>query len=424
MKMISTIASTFVLMSLAVACKFGNNPGPGSSSTKDFAASNQGPNFAVVAAFLPEDPKGLQADLYNWRNLFLLKDLGVYNVSAYSATTMNPNSKSTDIIQAFSAIAPQMTASSTVVFTFSGRSSGGKLRLADGLFSFGQLVASLNAKPGQRFYFLHDSADLNGSAADVNSFLIDVNGSATKDLKFPEVVEFAAHSPVTAVTPLARLSVQFAGVLDSMKRNSPNATLDQFFKAVAASSGSVYRASNPAILSQTLLASYNSPIKASGAGTPVQPAAGSKYQLVEVSMVGCGPCQQLAEELAAKTFPNCTVKTIIGDGDAAGWTSFAGAKASTHLVAGAEAEKLKATVNASSMSSFPQLLLVDATGSTVVKPDVQGSYAADCGGASGGGGGILPGGASGGDSSDDSSDYSDDSGDDSGSEEDFGLIKK
>ena len=406
------IVVSLMLLATVSGCKL--NGSKSSSSTKDFAASASGPNFALVSAYLPEemigqpgiDPQGNNSgfvkDLYNWKNLFARKDLGIYNVSMYStsATNVNANNKSTDIIAAFAAIGPQLTKDSTIVFTFSGRSSGGKLRLADGLFSFGQLVAPLKGKLGKRFYFLSDAADLN-PAINTSSFLIDaVPNASGKDLAFPEVVEFSAHSRPSA-TVNGRLSVEFAGVLDAMERTNPKALLGTFFQAVVAATAknaagpATFRVSSPSLQQETLLSAANLPANAGGSNpaivpTPAAaagtPAAGSaKYNLIEVSMVGCGPCKQLAEEIADKTLPNCTVKTVIGSGDTAGWTSFAGSKASSHLVTMGENDTYKSKYGIPQMNSFPQLLLVDPATDQVVEQDAQGDYVSKCGGSGGGG---------------------------------------
>lgn len=403
------IAVSFALLAAFTGCKLNSNK-PG-SSTKDFAANANGPNFAVISAYLPEerlgqpgiDPQGNNSgfikDLYNWNNLFARKDLGVYTISMYSTTAMNPDTRSTDIIQAFTAIAPQLKADSTIVFTFTGRTSGGKLRLADGLFSFGQLVAPLKGKPGKRFYFLSDAADLKNPTA--GSFLIDANASGTKDLSFPEVVEFSAHSRTNS-TVVGRLAVEFSGALDGMLRSNPKAKLGEFFKAVIAGTSknatgpAIYRVSSPGLETETLLSVANLPAKAAAVATPSaigpmttpQAGAAAKYTLIEVSMVGCGPCKDLAEEIGGMSLPGCNVKTVIGSGDPEGWKAFAGAAASKHVVSQAENSQYQNKYGISSMQSFPQLLLIDTATDQVVSQDAQGDYASKCGGTGSLGGGI------------------------------------
>lgn len=406
------IIVAFALLATVSGCKF--NSSKSESNTKDFAANANGPNFALIAAFLPEempgqsgiDPQGNNSgfikDLYNWNNLFARKILGTYNISMYSTTQMNPNTKSTDIIKAFEAIAPQLNKDSTIVFTFTGRTSGGKMRLADGLFNFGQLVAPLKGKPGKRFYFLSDAADIN-PAINTNALLIDANSTGAKDLAFPEVVEFSAHSRPSASVS-GRLAVEFSGVLDAMERTNPQSKLGEFFRAVVAATAknptgpATYRVSSAGIETETLLSAANLPAKAAvsapqAAGpmaTPV-PGAAAKYVLLEVSMVGCGPCKTLAEEIGGMSLPGCTVKTVIGSGDPKGWTEYAGAAASKHLVSPAENTQYQSKYGISNITSFPQLLLIDAATDQVVSQNAQGDYASKCGGTGGGsagGGGI------------------------------------
>lgn len=401
-----------IVVSLLLALSFLNckKPNSSGSNTKDFAANSAGPNYAVVSAFLPDDQKGFAADIYNWKNLFIRKDLGVYNISMYSTTNINPNTKSTDIIQAFTAMLPNLNSTSTVVFTFSGRLQDGQLRLADGLFSFGQLVAPLKSKPGQRFYFLNDSIELR-PVPNASPFIIKPG-----DLSFPEVVEFSAHSPVADI-PANRLSVVFAGILDVTLKLDVNQrstkTLKQFFDEVVVGTGkqATYQVSSAALLGQTLLSVTNyvgntpsDSLRPTPDAQPSQPSGGaSSYQLIEASLPTCGPCKAMAKQIAKMNLPNCKVRTLVADTDLETWNGFVNdpqVKAHSETTSIDELQKNYSGV--STFSSFPVIFIVDSSGKVVDKdPETNnfklcgGGGAANNNGGSGGLGDLFNGGSNG-----------------------------
>ena len=228
-----------------------------SSQTKDFTYSDATTtkNFAIVGGFNPENPDGVNTDILNWKNMLTRGQLGVFQV-VYASNSAS----AAEITAAFKQVGGQLDANSTVLFAYSGRSAGGKLRAKDGMFSFGdaagQMVEAAKAAGktgGHRLYIFNDSSPVDanlrsGAKIDKNRYALSTQFAALKATPpfFSEFLEFGASSndltrQNNAVSYAGRFTYEFTKLLDTYVSangkigSTPDAvpTLDTFFKQVA-----------------------------------------------------------------------------------------------------------------------------------------------------------------------------------------------
>jgi hypothetical protein len=343
-----------LLFAVALAsCKQVATP---AAATKDFAYSATAKNYAIIAGFNPEDPDGVKTDVANWKNMLSRGQLGTFEVIYAS-----DGASAAAVKAAFEKVGAEMSADSTVLFAFSGRSNVRDLRASDGPFTFADEIAAMAASArgagktgGHRLYVFTDASPeaaekREGAGIDKNRYALAAGVQALEGDQplFGEVFEFSAASTDLSknkaqVSYNGRFTYEFIKTLDKYvggkATETANPTLATFFDAVVAATassefgGARYSVHPDGLVRESMFSGAilqrhrdtQAQAQATATTTTVPAAPGSSdapfalslalsgkggatdinkifkgsKMLIEVSASWCGPCANLAGEIA------------------------------------------------------------------------------------------------------------------------------